>query len=71
MSGCTLLSGTRVPERSIISAGSVITTKLTEGLTLYRGNPAEPVRSLPESLRVFHRGEEGAGDAAGAVTDRL
>jgi acetyltransferase-like isoleucine patch superfamily enzyme len=70
MSGCTLLSGTRVPDRSIISAGSVITTKLTEGLTLYRGNPAEPIRSLPESLRVFHRGEEEASDTGGVASDR-
>jgi acetyltransferase-like isoleucine patch superfamily enzyme len=60
MSGCTLLSGTRVPPRSLISAGSVVTTPLTEELTLYRGNPAEAIRSLPESLRFFHRGETGA-----------
>ena len=29
MSGCILQSGTQVPSRSIISAGSVVTTKLT------------------------------------------
>lgn len=55
MSGCTLLSGTGVPPRSIVSAGSVINTKLTQELTFYRGNPAEPVRSLPERLKFFHR----------------
>ncbi len=54
MSNCTLLSA-GVPERSIISAGSVVTTPLTANLTLYRGNPAEAVRALPESLRFFHR----------------
>lgn len=59
MSGCTLLSGTRIPPRSIVSAGSVVTTKLSRELTLYRGNPAEPVRSLPPTLGFFHRGEGG------------
>ncbi|KQZ66868.1 hypothetical protein [Nocardioides sp. Root151] len=54
MSNCTLLSSS-VPDRSIISAGSVVTTPLTTNLTLYRGNPAEAVRSLPESLKFFHR----------------
>lgn len=55
MSGCLLLSGTRVPARSIVSAGSVVTTKLSRELTFYRGNPAEPVRTLPETLKYFHR----------------
>jgi carbonic anhydrase/acetyltransferase-like protein (isoleucine patch superfamily) len=70
MSGCTLLSGTRVPNRSIVSADSVVTTPLTQELTLYRGNPAEAIRSLPESLRFFHRGELGA-DAPGLDADHL
>lgn len=56
MSGCTLLSGTRIPQCSILSAGSVVTTKLTQELTLYRGNPAEAVRELPATLKFFHRG---------------
>jgi acetyltransferase-like isoleucine patch superfamily enzyme len=70
MSGCTLLSGTRVPARSIISAGSVVTTRLNDELTFYRGNPAQPIRSLPESLRFFHRGEVGADDTSSAVSVR-
>jgi acetyltransferase-like isoleucine patch superfamily enzyme len=61
MSGSTLLSGTRVPARSIVSAGSVVNTPLTEELTFYSGNPAEAVRVLPETLAFFHRG--------GAVVD--
>ena len=59
MSGCILLSGTTVPARSIVSAGSVVTTKLTKEQTFYRGNPAEAVRDLPD-LRVFHRDENAA-----------
>jgi len=35
----------------------VVNTKLTRELTFYRGNPAEAVRSLPEDLAFFHRGE--------------
>lgn len=57
MSASVLLSGTRVPARSIISAGSVVTTRLTKEQTFYRGNPAEPVRELPD-LPAFHRGDE-------------
>jgi hypothetical protein len=52
-----LLSGTRVPARSIVSAGSVVNTPLTEELTFYSGNPAEAVRSLPDTLGFFHRGD--------------
>jgi acetyltransferase-like isoleucine patch superfamily enzyme len=60
MSGCTLLSGTGVPDRSIVSAGSIVTTRLTQELTVYRGNPAEAVRTLPDTLAFFHRGEADA-----------
>lgn len=55
LSGCTLLTGTRLPARSIVSAGSVVTTRLTEDQTFYRGNPAEAVRALPANLRYFMR----------------
>ncbi|HEY1653199.1 MAG TPA: hypothetical protein VGG09_15040 [Acidimicrobiales bacterium] len=58
MSGCMLLAGTQIPSRCIVSAGSVVTTKLKQELTFYRGNPAEAVRSLPDTLRYFHRGEQ-------------
>ena len=70
MTGCTLLSGTRVPPRSIISAGSVITTRLTQELTLYRGNPAEPIRSLPDTLQFFHRGDDHENVTPAAADSR-
>jgi acetyltransferase-like isoleucine patch superfamily enzyme len=57
MSGCLLSAGTRIPARSVVAAGSVVSSPLTEELTFYRGNPAEAVRPLPERLAVFHRGE--------------
>jgi acetyltransferase-like isoleucine patch superfamily enzyme len=56
MSGCILQSGTRIPARCIVSAGSVVNTKLTRELTFYRGNPAEAVRQLPETLPFFRHG---------------
>jgi len=55
MSGCTMQNGTRVPAYSVVSAGSVIATKLNKEYTLYRGNPAEAVRDLPPSLGFFKR----------------
>lgn len=65
MSGCIMLSGVRVPTRSIVSAGSVIATPLTEELSLYRGNPAEAVRSLPANLRLWRRELPNAAAFAG------
>jgi acetyltransferase-like isoleucine patch superfamily enzyme len=62
MSGSTLLSGTSVPARCVVSAHSVVNTPLTEELTFYSGNPAEAVRSLPETLGFFHRGEHNASE---------
>jgi acetyltransferase-like isoleucine patch superfamily enzyme len=57
MSGCMLCAGSRIPARSVVGAGSVVSTRLTDELTFYRGNPAEAVRPLPERLAFFHRGE--------------
>ena len=57
MSGCLLSAGTKIPARSVVAAGSVVSGKLTDELTFYRGNPAEAVRPLPERLAFFHRGE--------------
>jgi acetyltransferase-like isoleucine patch superfamily enzyme len=56
MSGSMLLAGTRVPARSVVAAGSVVDTKLSAELTLYRGNPAVAVRELPDRLGFFRRG---------------
>ncbi|WP_435770483.1 acyltransferase [Nocardioides sp. SYSU DS0651] len=55
MSGCTMQNGTNIPARSIVSAGSVVATKLRAEQTFYRGNPAEPVRELPETLGFYRR----------------
>ena len=55
LSGCTMMTGTQVPARSIVSAGSIVSTKLTAEQTFYRGNPAEAVRSLPDNLKFYER----------------
>jgi hypothetical protein len=46
----------------VISANAVVNTPLSEELTFYGGNPAEAIRSLPESLGYFHRGESPETD---------
>jgi UDP-3-O-[3-hydroxymyristoyl] glucosamine N-acyltransferase len=56
MSGTLLLCGSSVPARCVVSAGSVVTTKLSKEDMLYRGNPALPIRKLPR-LRFFERTE--------------
>ena len=61
MSGCMLLSGTRVPARSIVSAGSVVTAKLTQEL---HPLPGQPGRTGPPAFREFALPAPGrAGDA--------
>ena len=39
MSGSTLLSGTRVPSRSVVSADSVVNTPLADGADLLQREP--------------------------------
>ncbi|WP_205474154.1 hypothetical protein [Nocardioides sp. SYSU D00038] len=58
MSGVIVMSGCDVPPRCIVSAGSVITTRLKAELTLYRGNPATAARPLPATLGYFTRVDE-------------
>jgi acetyltransferase-like isoleucine patch superfamily enzyme len=63
MTDCILLSGTRVPARCIVSAGSVVNTKLTEENTFYAGNPAQAVRDLSPELAFFRRERQAASQA--------
>jgi acetyltransferase-like isoleucine patch superfamily enzyme len=63
MTDCILLSGARVPARCIVSAGSVVNTKLTEEDTFYSGNPAEAVRELSPDLAFFRREGQAASQA--------
>jgi carbonic anhydrase/acetyltransferase-like protein (isoleucine patch superfamily) len=53
--GSIMLAGAVVPDRTIVSAGSVIKSPLPEGEALYEGVPAALVRSLRPELAFFHR----------------
>jgi len=61
MTDCILLSGARVPSFCVVSAGSVVNTKLTDEYTLYGGNPAQAVRELSADLGFFQREEPATG----------
>lgn len=54
--GCILLPGTRLPDYSILGAGSVLTKDYSETGVLYAGNPAKPVKNLSiDDTMYFHR----------------
>jgi acetyltransferase-like isoleucine patch superfamily enzyme len=63
MTDCILLSGTGVPARCIVSAGSVVNTKLKTENTFYSGNPAKAVRALSPDLAFFRREGQAASQA--------
>lgn len=49
------LGGSRLPDRSVLGAGSTLTKKFTEVETLYAGAPARPVRRLSSESDYFKR----------------
>jgi hypothetical protein len=53
--GSVVLAGAVVPDRTIVSAGSVVKGALPEGVALYEGVPATLVRSLRPETAFFHR----------------
>jgi acetyltransferase-like isoleucine patch superfamily enzyme len=55
LTAVTVAMGMTIPDRAIVSAGSVVANPITAEQTFYRGNPAEAVRELPASLRYFRR----------------
>jgi acetyltransferase-like isoleucine patch superfamily enzyme len=56
-SGSIILKGVKIPDRCIVSAGSVVGHARPEPYSLIAGNPAAHVRSLPETAKFFHRTE--------------
>jgi NDP-sugar pyrophosphorylase family protein len=54
-SGSIILKGVKIPDRCIVSAGSVVSHVRPEPYSLIAGNPAAHVRSLPENAKFFHR----------------
>lgn len=45
-SSCNILSGSTLPERSILAAGSVLNRKLTENEYVYAGSPARKIAKV-------------------------
>lgn len=43
---CTVLAGAKLPEQSILGAGSVLSTNYNQCRTLYAGVPAKPLKLL-------------------------
>jgi NDP-sugar pyrophosphorylase family protein len=56
-SGSILLKGVKVPDRCIVSAGSVVSHVKPESYSLIAGNPAVQIRKLPETAKFFARTE--------------
>jgi acetyltransferase-like isoleucine patch superfamily enzyme len=52
---CIILKGSSFPDRSILAAGSVYSKSHDQGLAIYAGNPAVPVRQLSADLAYFRR----------------
>ncbi|MBV9658043.1 MAG: acyltransferase [Verrucomicrobia bacterium] len=55
--GCVLLGGAALPDRSVLGALSLLNKAHVEPGQLYAGVPARPVVSLPADARFFSRAE--------------
>lgn len=55
--GAIILKGSRLPDRSVLSAGSVLLTQEIEECALYSGVPAKKVRNLASDSAYFTRSE--------------
>jgi acetyltransferase-like isoleucine patch superfamily enzyme len=55
--GAILLKGSRLPNRSVLSAGSVLLTRESEECALYSGVPAQKVRNFSPDSAYFRRQE--------------
>lgn len=55
--GCVVLGGSRLPDRSVLGAGSVLRSEFTEPLRVYSGTPAQSISAIPEDAAFFHRTE--------------
>lgn len=56
-SGAILLKGSRLPDFSVLSAGSVLSTQESEECALYSGIPARKVRDLAPDSAYFSRSQ--------------
>jgi acetyltransferase-like isoleucine patch superfamily enzyme len=52
---CVLLGGSVLPDYSVLGAKSLLNKQFSEPRWLYAGNPARPLKRLPENLGYFQR----------------
>jgi serine acetyltransferase len=52
---CVLLSGSALPDNSVLAAGAVLTKSHSGSFQLYAGVPARPVKELSADLAYFNR----------------
>ncbi len=53
--GCVVLGGSRLPDYSVLGAGSVLNQSHAETHQLYAGTPARAVKALAHDMMYFHR----------------
>jgi acetyltransferase-like isoleucine patch superfamily enzyme len=53
--GCVVLKGARLPDCSVLAAGSSLARPFEETFTLYSGVPAAPVKALDRGCAYFSR----------------
>lgn len=53
--GCVLLGGSGLPDRSVLGAGSLLNKHYAQSHFLYAGNPAIPAKALPAEMAYFTR----------------
>ena len=54
-SGCILLPGSKIPNYSVLGAGSVLTKAFNQDYSLYSGIPAKLVKPIDPTYNYFHR----------------
>jgi len=55
--GCVILGGSRLPDYSVLGAGSVLRTEFDEPFRIYSGTPATSISAIPEDAAFFSRSE--------------
>lgn len=53
--GCVVLSGSSLPDHSVLGAASLLNKQYSEAFWLYAGVPARPVKALSKDLGYFKR----------------
>jgi acetyltransferase-like isoleucine patch superfamily enzyme len=53
--GSILLSGSALPDYSVLGAGSLLNKEYRESYLLYAGSPAKPIKQLPKDTGYFQR----------------